>query len=198
MSSRWARFGRGWVVAAFATFVAAFSHSVTGGQVPTAFALFVSLTFSGVSCVLLAGKTLAWWRFVASVAISQGMFHFLFSSFGDPTLSTQATMHHTAGMVMSSAVESAPHHDGWMWVAHSTAAVITIVTLRYGEAAYWGILGIASLFLATLLAAYRARPVVVAELPASPVADRVFVPRDLSLLLSALRHRGPPRVNALA
>src|SRR3954469_12729041 len=78
MSSRGVRVARGLAAAGFATFVAALFHVAGGGLPPSALAVTVSLTFSGLACIALAGKHSSWWRLIASVAVSQFLFHALF------------------------------------------------------------------------------------------------------------------------
>ncbi|GAA3886768.1 hypothetical protein GCM10022381_31080 [Leifsonia kafniensis] len=214
MATRWARFARGWVVALFSTFVAGLSHTLGGGAVPSVVAVVLSLAFAGIVCVGLAGRTLSLWRMVVSVLVSQLIFHGLFS-FGAPggalSVSPAAPPRTPASALLGAhehgaigavtALSSAPaghaggHDAAWMWAAHAVAAVITIVALRHGESAFWGLfatvrLGIRSLFaaLAGVLAG--------ATLPGAPRSTvstaRVFTPRDLALVFSRMRHRGPP------
>src|ERR1700712_934267 len=104
MHTRWARVARGCAAAAFATFVAAFSHSLAGGSVPTAFGLFVSLMLSAMVCTLLRGRTLSLWRLAASVGVSQFLFHALFSDLGTPVAAA-----HTMGS-MGAMADAAPSH----------------------------------------------------------------------------------------
>lgn len=59
MTTRWARFARGWIAAIVSLFVAACSHSLAGGSLPAAAGIALSLAFSGATGVLLAGKTLS-------------------------------------------------------------------------------------------------------------------------------------------
>jgi hypothetical protein len=143
-----------------------------------------------------------------SVLVSQLIFHGLFS-FGAPgalSASTAPTaalpaahQHSPIGMLAdlgsAPAAHSSTHDAAWMWLAHAVAAVITIVALRHGESAFWGLfatvrLGIRSLFaaLAGVLAG--------ATLPGAPRSAvstaRMFTPRDLALVFSRMRHRGPP------
>jgi hypothetical protein len=194
MSTRWARLVRGGLAAVIATFVAAFSHSVAGGEIPSWFSLGVSFALSLVVCVMLTARRLSLVRLAIAVSASQALFHTLFSAVGDaaPMATSMSGMHHGAAVVMSGPLG---HHDGWMWTAHACAAVITILALRFGESALWGLLETARLFLARLLALASA---VFADLPAVRSADRFFLPRALALLLSAMRHRGPPRFIAFA
>lgn len=218
MGTRWARFARGWIVALFSTFVAGLSHTLAGGSVPSIVAVVLSLAFAGIVCIGLAGRTLSLARMAVSVLISQLIFHSLFS-FGAPggalTVSPSAV---SSGAVSSGGVgahehgpigvladlgsapvgHAAGHDAAWMWVAHTIAALITIVALRHGETAFWGLfctvrLGIRSLFSAL------AGVLVGATLPGIPrsaaTTARVFTPRDLSLVFSRMRHRGPPALS---
>lgn len=194
MSTRWARLVRGSFAAVIATFVAAFSHSVAGNEVPSWFSLGVSFALSLVVCVILTGRRLSLVRLAIAVTGSQALFHTLFTAVGDPTPVSSAVQgtHHGAVMVMSGPLA---HHSGWMWTAHACAAVITILALRFGEGAWWGLVATARLFVARLLALAST---VFVDVPVVRSADRFFVPRELAVLLSSRRHRGPPRSIAFA
>ncbi|TFD56823.1 hypothetical protein E3T39_15970 [Cryobacterium suzukii] len=196
MHTRWARFARGWIVAAFSTFVAALSHTLGGGFAPGLLAVVVSLAFAGMVCIALAGRTLSLWRGAASVLISQLIFHGLFSlgapggALGTEALAASGTHQHAAlpGLIGPLAIT----HDGaTMWGAHLGAAIITILALRFGERAFWSLvesvrLGVRSLYVPAPLVVPVAVPLRIGhEAP-------VFTPRDLVLVLSAMRHRGPP------
>ena len=184
MDSRWARVARGWTAAGFATFVAAFSHTIAGGAVPSAFGILVSLVISGTLCTMLAGRTMSLWRLAIAVGVSQAMFHGLFGSLGTPVI----VEHQMGAMPMDAA---APHHAGAaMWLAHAIAAVITIVALRHAGSAFWGVADTARLLLTRLAALFV--PVTTTPRGSAAVADRGFLPRDLARLLSPMRHRGPP------
>lgn len=185
MDSRWARVARGLAAAAFATFVAAFSHVVAGGSAPGIFGIAASLVISSMLCTVLTARALSLWRLTASVALSQLLFHALFSGLGAPVAAT----HHMDSMVMDAAATHS-HPDAVMWLAHTAAGVVTVITFRYAEAAFWGLADTARLLLARLLAIVVPAPAA----PASPTVavERRFVPRDLALLLSSMRHRGPP------
>ncbi|WP_104193551.1 hypothetical protein [Cryobacterium sp. Y82] len=202
MHTRWARFARGWIVAVFSTFVAALSHTLSGGSAPGLLAVVVSLAFAGMVCVALAGRTLSFWRGAASVLISQVIFHGLFSlgapggALGADALAASATHQHATlpNLIDPAVLGSTTHvpHDGAaMWLAHFGAAIVTILALRYAERAFWSLVENVRLGIRTLFA--RAQRVVPIAAPhrIGHVAP-VFTPRDLILVLSALRHRGPP------
>lgn len=182
MNSRWVRVARGITAAAFATFVAAFSHTLSGGTAPSLFGIGASLVISIMVCTLLTARTLSLWRLALSIGLSQFLFHALFSGVGTPVV-----VEHS----MSAMDAPMPHlhADSTMWLAHAAAAALTVVALRFGEQAFWGVAGLALLILVRLLVISIPpldvpRPVVVVE--------RRYLPRDLALLLSSMRHRGPP------
>ena len=214
MGARWARVARGWSLAAFATFVAALSHTLAGGDPPGLLAIAVSLAFSGLLCTALAGRKDSLWRVVVSVVAAQAVLHALFS-LGTPSSGsiaslrpTAAVSHHgAAGSSTSSlsssadgllAAHSAIHFSAWMILAHFVAAVITLVAIRHGDRAMHLIGRVISLQFRALTR--------VAETPViSPDGDRasrmpvpiLTLPREIALVLSSLRHRGPP-LSALA
>jgi hypothetical protein len=207
MTSRWARFARGWIVALFSTFVAALSHTVGGAAAPGWLTIVGSLVFAGMFCVALSGRTLSFWRSAVSVLISQFMFHGLFAlgasggALSVGAVDAPGVHQHSALPVLvdPTVLGSSTHltHDGTtMWVAHFGAAIVTILALRFGERAFWGLvdnvrLGIRTLFVPGQL-------VVPVPAPQRIGHDApVVAPRDLVLVLSALRYRGPP-VFALA
>lgn len=55
MTTRWARFARGWIAAIVSLFAAASSHTLAGGSLPAT----AGIALSGATCVPLAGKTLS-------------------------------------------------------------------------------------------------------------------------------------------
>ena len=214
MSARWARVARGWSLAAFATFVAALSHTLAGGDPPGLLAIAVSMAFSGLLCIAVAGRKDSLWRVIASVAAAQAVLHLLFSLGMSSTGSsaaprpTGAASHHAPAVPSATslnastegllAAHSAVHFAAWMILAHLVAAVITIVAVRHGDRAMKLIGRVISLQLRALTH--------VAETPVLPPdgdsASRMPAPvltlsRELALVLSSLRYRGPP-LDALA
>jgi hypothetical protein len=196
VSTRWARFARGWLAALFSTLVAAVSHTLAGGTSPSAVSFVVALAFAGIACVALTGKRLSIVRLVASVVLSQLAFHSLFSSIGvsSGTVSAPVGAHeHGAALAQVATGGGAMHHtDAWMWAAHAFAAVVTIVALRHGEAAFWRLRETALLFLRTIFA----RVPVVPSLPSSSRAPLVWAQhldaRTCDFIRSSLGLRGPP------
>ena len=194
MSTRWGRFARGWLAALFSTLLAAGSHTLAGGSIPSGVSFVVALAFAGVACIALTGRRLSYVRLAASVVVSQGAFHSLFSTIGASSGIASGGGHHHATAVVLTAADAAPahHSDGWMWFAHAVAAVVTIVALRYGEAAFWRLRDIGSLFVRTV---FRVVPAV-APLPRLArrprIAGHLFVPRACDEIRTSLGLRGPP------
>jgi hypothetical protein len=205
MSSRGARVGRGFAAAGVATLVAALFHMAGGGEAPSAVALTLSLVFSTLASIVLVGKRVALWRLALSVAVSQFLFHALFTLSPSSTFSgmpmgghLHAGMHLTlvpgAG-VTADAVTPGPTflgEDVWMWLAHAAAAALTIAVLLHGERT---LLAVARF---TFFRLRRFADRVAAVLPATP--SRASAPIDtvpaslhgVEALIGTLRHRGPP------
>ncbi|MEY9852183.1 hypothetical protein ABH923_001861 [Leifsonia sp. EB41] len=205
MSSRGTRVVRGFAAAGVATLVAALFHMAGGGQAPSAVALTLSLVFSSLASIVLVGRRVALWRVTLSVAVSQFLFHALF------TLSPSASFsgmpmggHLHAGMhltlvsgagVAPAAVTAGPTflgEDVWMWLAHAAAAALTIAVLLRGERA---------LLAVARFTFFRLRRFVDRVAAVTPTLGTVSTPIDtvpatlhgVEALIGALRHRGPPR-----
>jgi hypothetical protein len=201
MSSRWARVARGFLVAAFSVFVAMFSHAIAGGSTPGGVGLGLALTFATLASIAMVGRRLNAVRMTASVIASQFAFHLLFSVGASTSSTFHQAGHHGLVSVTTGAASGVPmdHSDASMWASHALAAVLTIAFLWRGERAVWRVLATASrrLFV-VLIGAFVVLPVrttgaALAAVPASVRALR----DDLGVVLSALRHRGPP-VGALS
>jgi hypothetical protein len=196
MTSRWMRVARGTIAAVFATFIAAFSHVIAGGALPHVGAIALSLAFAIVLCVALAGRTVSLWRTVASVVFSQFVFHTVFSGMTAQSPSIQSmdagASHQHLVTFATTALATSTHHSAAMWFGHAVAALLTIVAIRGGERAIIGLRTTASLVVARLVAV--AALVRVVPTITVPRADwsRTDLPRDLSVSLSTMRHRGPP------
>ena len=188
MDSRWARCARGWMAAGFATVVAALSHTLAGSAAPSAVAILTTLVISAAACTLLAGRTLSTWRLAASIVLSQGLFHGVFSGLGMPV--ALAHEHHAAATIAMPPV----HSGTTMWLAHAAAALVTLIAFRHAERAFWGVADTARLLLTRLLATVI--PLSPAQRPAPISTVRRIVPRELTVLLSSMRHRGPPELTA--
>lgn len=200
MTTRWARFARGWIVAGFSTFVAALSHTLGGGAVPGVLAVVVSLAFAAIVSIGLSGRTLSTWRLTVAVLVSQLIFHGLFSfgGAGGRLAGTDAMAGHAhdAGSTVllmpadAAAGSMAADHGALMILAHVVAAVVTVLALRFGERAFWGLFTTARVALHAIVRALVLVPI------AHPAASAPFMPRlpprHRLALLSTMRHRGPP------
>jgi hypothetical protein len=224
-NSRWARFTRGWVVAAFSVFVAALSHSFAGGATPSWLAIALALAFASMLSIALSGGRArpasargtgraALTGTVLSVAGSQVIFHGFFSLLG--TLPAQGTVAPAAALGTHSGHQLSPvqiatqlaaitpqggaasetHHDAWMLLGHTIAGLLTIAALLHGEQALRGLARTAGLALRGLVV----RPIAIVAIPdaapARPRAHAVWIPRPLDVVQAALRHRGPPPTSA--
>jgi hypothetical protein len=184
-STRGARVLRGLAASAVATAAAATSHSLSGGSL-TLVGLLIAGAFAALVSIALAGRSLSLVRLAASVLISQLAFHLAFSVIG--TGGTVMQMGHHA-MVVTTDVATAPSADARMWAGHAIAALVTIVLLRHGEAAFWRVRELVLFALAVWL-------VPVPEVPrasARPTWLTVHPPLFL-LRRSALKYRGPPAI----
>jgi cytosine/uracil/thiamine/allantoin permease len=202
MTSRWARFIRGQIVAVLATFVAAFSHGIADGAHPPVVAMVLALAFAGVACVLLASVRLSRTRLAASVTVSQLVYHGLFSLFGQASTPGGAvtSAHHGTVVFIPGApdqVALVSPADQWMLAAHVGAAALTFVMLLRGEQSLAALVSFAVMLVAALawrLAQDPTRPLP----PLVPSDGRARLPHRLRVLVSSLRHRGPPLRGRLA
>lgn len=211
MTSRWARFVRGQVVAVFATFAAAFSHGFADGAHPPLVAVVLALAFSSVACAILATSGLAArlsrTRLAASVAVSQLLYHGLFSLFGPAATPSGAVVsgHHGSVTFLPGGAEpvavAAPDQwvlDQWMLAAHLVAAAVTYAMLVRGERTLLAIAEIAVLLIAAIAWRLPRVPGPLAAPARFPRARLTEAPGPLLLLVSSLSHRGPPRFRRFA
>jgi len=200
MTTRWARFTRGWLVALFSTLVAAASHTLAGGTSPSLVSLVIAMAFAGVTCIALTGTNVSMMRTTVSVLLSQAAFHTLFSTIS-ATASTPQVVggahHHGAAVVLlaDTAAPMAHHADAWMWLGHAVAAAVTIVALRYGEGAFWRLRDIAALFVRTVFAVLPVVPVLPRVIRRPRAVGHLFVPRLCEYIRVSLGLRGPPVVS---
>lgn len=204
MGSRWARLTRGMLASGVAIFVAALFHVAGGGAAPGPVALALSMAFATLGSVLLTARRLSLWRLTATVGLSQFLFHALFSlgqggaRFAAPE--GMAHLHpgaHLTLMARTMPVGTMPAAHGndlspSMWVTHATAALITVVVLRVGERAFWGLFDTARVRIARAADRLVAVPVAVTPSAIAPATHEPTRLRDLGLPLARLRHRGPP------
>ena len=195
MSSRAARLARGAVAASIALFVAACSHALAGGSLPNVAGLALVLVFSVLFSVLLAGKRMSLPRLIVSVALSQAMFHGAFTllgAAGGAGVAPTGGHAHSMTFVPTATAEAAAD-DAGMWLAHVVAAAVTVLALGFGERAFWGLFGLVDS--ALHISRYRVTPVsrLTDRVALAPALDEL--PSTLSVVLSALGHRGPPTVS---
>ena len=197
MTARGLRLVRGWIGAAVATSIAAGSHFLAGGNAPELPLLLLTLALSGLACTALTGRGLSLWRLSAGVALSQGLFHWLFSGAAAhhgaiaPAaghLAHSPVLEPAAGAVLSSAAD---HASPLMWLGHAVAAILTVATLRHGEVAALRLVHAMRLRVTAFLPLFL--PLPVRPAPAALPANRPVRPlRNLGAPLLVMRHRGPP------
>jgi len=196
---------RGTLASAVAIFVAALFHVAGGGAAPGIVPVALSLAFATLASIALTSRRLSLWRLTVSVVLSQFLFHALFS-LGDGTArfvgadgtSALGHLHAGAHLTMTGAAMPASHSDPTspsMWLTHATAVLVTVVALRFGERAFWGLFATARvgvLRFAALVAGATPIPVRVVAVVSAVAAAEPARLRDLGLPLARLRHRGPP------
>ncbi|ANJ28006.1 hypothetical protein [Agromyces aureus] len=208
MTSRWARVARGGVIAAFATFVAAVSHTVGGGSAPGGLAIGLSFAFSALLCIAVVGARLSPVRTVVAVSLTQFALHALYSVQGAAGataadaggLASATGAHHHAVLPLPVATTSAAFsYDLSMLATHVLAVVVTVLAIRHGDEALRAVFRAGGLLVASVL---PSMPTLVVLAPKTAVARaaRFEAPRVLAglLYLSAMRHRGPPQGFAAA
>jgi len=210
MTARGVRFVRGWAAAVAATFIAAFSHVLSGGPAPETSVLVLSLALSGLVCTALAGRVLSLWRLSAAVVFSQGLFHGLFSlgsasAAAGTAVPTAGHAGHAAHTVAAASGAGLPgtgamamdHASPLMWAGHALAALATITVLRHGEVTAVRLITalhlrvIAFLPVVLPLAIEPGAPIIPADWPVRPL-------RNLGAPLLVMRHRGPPPLSVVS
>ena len=200
--TRWTRVLRGALAASFATFVAGFSHVAGGGALPNIGAIAFCLALALLACIAFVGRTHSVWRTSVSVGLSQFIFHALFSSMSGSgvTVTSPSTLHGghalpTLQLDESSAVIASGHSLS-MWAAHAIAAAITVLALLYAEAACRTLRRSGALCVARLLVWTTPTAIPRPRAALRVGSSRRVRVRDLTILFSTLRHRGPPAPRA--
>jgi hypothetical protein len=206
--SRGARAARGAAVAVFATFVASLAHTIGGGALPGPVAVLVALAFSTPLAVLLTGARMRLLRTSVAALLAQAALHLLYAMGGSWTavpVSDGMTGHaaHAASAVHLSAGGPALDHGhaAIMPLAHVVAAALTVAFLAAADRAIAAI----SVAYGTVVRGIRLLIAVLAGLPvptrpgtlAATIVPDVSPNRE-ALLLSSLRHRGPPVARSAA
>lgn len=188
MDTRGARAARGTAAAIAATFLAALSHSVTGGDISVAALAFASIGATFV-CIALAGKTLSIARLGLGVLLSQGLYHALFAFMPEVDSVVTGAAHHGATDLTVVTATHVAHHGLGMWAGHVIAAILTTVALGFGESVLFTLLRLVRFAVDPGALFVRLRP----EWP-SPL---VRVPRRVRAVLrgpvlAPISRRGPP------
>jgi hypothetical protein len=204
VTSRGARAARGAAIAAFAVFAASLAHTVGGGTPPGPVALVLALAFSVPIAMLVIGGRMPLLRASAAALVAQAALHLLYS-LGTPAAGSAASLDphalHGGGTIPLDVVVGVDHGHAAMPVAHVVAAALTV--------AFLVVLARSTAVLAAIGGALaRGIRLLVTVLEGAPAADRSDVRRPVSrragppdlgiLLLSSLRHRGPPAAVAAA
>jgi hypothetical protein len=204
------RIMRGWLGALAATSLAAASHGLANGSLPSLPVLALILAISGAICTALAGHRLSLVRTSAGVLLSQGAYHLLFGLSAHRHTAagrlTETVSHHgtETSIVWTAAAGTGPLEgagflggpvpDARMLAAHLAAALLTIVVLRKGGLAARATAE--ALLLATPVAILRWKPAPAVVRLARPATCQNPGLPDLGVPLLALRHRGPPACSA--
>lgn len=201
MRSRRARALRGAAIAAFATLVASLAHTVGGGAPPGVLAIALALAFSAPLAMVLSGERMSLVRASAAALAAQGALHLLYA-LGTPSPGHAASVathaaHGTTAPIRFDAVGLAVDHGHavTMPVAHLVAAALTVAMLAalgHAAAAVALAFGTAVRGLRLLAAVLAGSPVATAVRHVVPAARRHGPPHLALVLLSSLRHRGPP------
>ncbi len=194
-------------MAAFATLVASLAHAVGGGAPPGVLALALALAFSVPVAMVLSGERMSLPRASASALVAQAALHLLYAigtGGAGPAASVGAHAAHAAGATpaIQLAGLTVDHgHAAAMPLAHVLAAAATVAML----AMYARAVSAVALAFGTLARGIRLLGSVLRGLPvpAAPGLTRPPVQAEVRantslLLLSSLRHRGPPVVSFAA
>ena len=208
MRTRGARAARGAAIAAFATLVASLAHTVGGGTPPGLLALVLALAFSAPLAMVLTGGRMALLRASAGALVAQAALHLLYA-LGTPSAARAPSVdpalahaaHGTPVVHLDGAFVVVSHgHAVAMPLAHLAAAAATVVALALFQHAVAAV----SVAFATVVRGFRLVVAVLhgvlappepARVPATPWAGP---PNPAVLILSSLRHRGPPRSSLAA
>jgi len=200
--TRWTRVFRGALAASFATFVAGFSHVAGGGALPNAGVLAFCLALAWLVCIAFVGRTHSAWRTTVSVGLSQFVFHALFSSMSGSGVTVTSTSPLHGGHALpvlqldDAAAAAAGGHSLTMWSAHAIAAAITVLALLYTDSACRTLRSSGALVVARLLAWTVPTAIPRPHAAVRVGSSRTVRVRDLTILFSTLRHRGPPALHA--
>lgn len=188
MSSR-RRLGRGSIAAGVSTWLALAFHLLGRGETPAVAGIVIPFVLSWCACVVLAAWRGHALRLTASVVLSQGLFHLLFTL---GATGAAAGGHHGSPARLGAVDVAGGASWSHMWLAHLAAAAITILALHSGERA------IARLSRLVVDAARRLcevpslQPLVPIHAGTRVVPRVVVDPTGLGRFGRVIRRRGPP------
>lgn len=194
---------RGAAIAAFATLMASLAHTVGGGTPPGVLALILSLAFSAPLAMALSGERMSLARASLAALAAQAALHLLYA-LGTPSSgpAASAASHAAHGAAVPIRFDAAglavvvDHgHAVVMPVAHVVAAALTVAMLAaLGRAAAAVAVAFGTAVRGVrLLAAVLGGPLVAPALRHVVPSVRAHGAPGLGLvILSSLRHRGPP------
>lgn len=182
---------RGWSVAFVSTSAPVLSHTFAGGNFPPLILWALCTALSALFCVGLAGIKMPRAALAVSIALSQGIFHTLYSHAGSVVLQNAGhELHHAGHLAIAGGAHQ--HSDSpLMSFAHSIAALATYAMVRQADRLIAGI---------THLAQNPWRRVTgLKALPSLPrpmkvLAGYLDAPLVSRLLVSTWTTRGPPAV----
>lgn len=183
------RLARGSIAAGLSTWIALFFHLVGGGGAPAVAGVAIPFVLSWCACVVLAAWRGHALRLAASVVLSQGLFHLLF------TLGATGGVrggHHGATMHLGATDLAAASTWTHMWLAHLVAAAITILALHSGERALTRLSRMVLDAARRLCAAPRLEPAATVIGPVPAMASVVDDFRSLGRFHRDISRRGPP------
>ena len=212
MSTRGARLARAGAATAVATLVAALAHAAGGGHFPPVALLVLVFGFCFLATLALTTARLSPVRLTAAVSVCQAAFHTVFSMSNGSSPVLLGSGHSAHGLLISGSTVSGPtisestfsestvfgvaaphgHGDASMLVAHVIAGVITVVALRYGEAAFWALVDAGRFVLLRLAEGVLRLGVLAPPAATMRVAGDGFQPLLATLFLTSRQHRGPP------
>lgn len=199
--SRAVRTARGVSGALISTLLAAASHTLAGGTI-TPIAVIATAVLVLPLCVALAGRMGSLWRLSLGVVLSQFLYHWTFSGLGLAT-ATQSSQTEAAEVLGPhaahlSALSFAPDliesgaADLWMWGAHGAAAAVSVALMHRGELAALRLLQLVRAALVRCLP--LPAKIGAYERPSIRPSQTTDALREQLTMLSAISHRGPPRV----
>lgn len=198
MSTRGARTLKGLAAASFSTFVALFSHVIGGGAMPGLLGVLAPLILALPLCVALAGRRLSVPRLTVSVAVSQFLFHALFSM-GATSAPAVGSMSGHAGHGMPIVLDAAAlpatqmgHSDSIMWAAHLVAGILTVAALYSGEAVLARLAAFTGFLLSRIVPALVDGPATPPRLGSALRTVDLTTQMPLGVFPSSAPRRGPP------